>query len=99
MKALVPALFLVSLAAPAPAQYLRPHSPPPVYEVPAYPPPPPYRRHIRFGDKCDALLPTRDGPEQLVCPIIRAKPLGEPCACPPPRGYPWDRFIPGRTVR
>ena len=97
MKALFSALVLVSLAGPASAQYLRPHSPG-AYEVPVYPPPP-YRRHIRFGDKCDAVLPTRDGPAQLICPIIRAKPLGEPCACPPPRGYPRDRFIAGRTVR
>ena len=98
MRTLAVLLAVLSLATPASAQYLGPRNPPDgYYERPGYPPP--ERRHIRFGDRCDAVLRTRHGPERLSCPLIRAKPLGEECGCPPPRGYPGEGFIPGRTVR
>ena len=77
------------------AQYYPPgyYPPPPGY----YAPPP--RRVL--GGRCDARLPTAYGPRRLICDIVRAKPLGRPCACPPPRpppGYAPGPFVGGRVI-
>ena len=83
--------FLALAAGQASAQYY----PPPYREGPP-PPPPPYREG--YGDgyrrgppppggQCDAFLRTPYGPRRVVCPMGRAKPLGDECACPSPDGY------------
>lgn len=39
-----------------------------------------------LGRRCEAGLPTGYGTRPLICPIVRARPLGRPCVCPaPPR--------------
>ncbi len=90
------ALALIGLTGQATAQYYPP--PPPGY----YPPPPPAyyppRRRF-FGRQCDALLPTGYGPERTLCPLVRPRPLGEPCRCPPPPNYPPGPWPRGRVVR
>ena len=112
MKALLAVLAGIAAAAPAYAQYYQ--APPPgYYPAPGYDRPPGYERRREyederdfdrggFGRHCDAVLRTPEGPQHLVCRIVRPKPLGEECACPPPPpppGYEPGPFIGGRTVR
>ncbi len=88
---------LAAFTPPAQAQYYgdRPPPPPPgYYPRRGYEPEP-------FGRHCEAFLRTQYGPQRLVCRIIRAKPLGEECACPPPPpppGYAPGPYVGGRTV-
>ena len=103
MKMILAVVVGLCGAMPAFAQY---------YERPRYDGPPPgyyperpYREpryRVPFGRRCDAMLDTPYGPRQLICPIVEAKPLGEPCACPPPRpppGYRPGPFVSGTTIR
>ena len=112
MKVLLALAACLATVAPAYAQYYPPPPsyppPPPGYDRPPDYPPPGYGRpdygdrefpRERFGRRCDSVLRTREGPRQLICEIIRPKPLGEECACPPPPGYDPDRFVPGVTIR
>jgi hypothetical protein len=95
MKPCIAALTLFGLVAsavPADAQYYAP--PPPAYASPPYYAPPPV-----IGRHCEAFVPTQYGPRRLACRIIDPKPVGRPCACPPPPGYPPEPFIGGRTIR
>ena len=90
-------LGLAAFAGPAEAQYYREPPPPP----PGYYPPRGYEREP-FGRRCEAFLRTQYGPRRLVCRIIRAKPLGAECACPPPEpppGYAPGPYVGGRTIR
>ena len=93
------ALASFALVTPAYAQYYAPPPPPP---PPGYYPPPGYAPEPRFGRHCEVRLETREGPRGLVCRIIRPKPLGEECACPPPPpppGYAPGPYVGGRTIR
>ena len=86
---------LAGFSGSANAQY---YGAPPPRPPPGYYPPPAYER-VPFGRRCRAFVRTRHGPERVICRIIRAKPLGEPCACPPPPGYGPGPYVGGRTVR
>jgi hypothetical protein len=99
MKTILAILLGVCAAVPASAQYYE-RPPPGYYPAPAYVPPPP-RYRVPYGRRCDAVLETPYGPRQLICPIVDPKPLGEPCACPPPRvrGYPPGPYVGGQTIR
>ena len=102
MKTTLALLLLLGAAVPAAAQYYQPPPPPPpgYYPPPGGYPPPRYR--VPYGRRCDATMETPYGPRQLICPIVDPKPLGEPCACPPPRpprGYPPGPYVGGRTIR
>ena len=73
------------------------YEPPPAY----YEPPPPYYPSHALGGRCDSRLRTLDGPRRLVCDIVRPRPLGRPCVCPPPPpppGYPPGPYLNGRVV-
>lgn len=106
-------LAVLGAAPDAAAQY---DPPPPGYALPppAYPPrdyyepppayyeqPPPYYLPHTLGGRCDSRLRTVDGPRRLVCDIVRPRPLGRPCVCPPPPpppGYPPGPYLNGRVV-
>ena len=58
-------------------------------------------RRVALGSHCEAFIRTGYGPQRLFCPIVRAKPIGEDCACPAPREGPGDpdgSYVGGRTV-
>ena len=107
MKTILALVLVAGLAAPTAAQmtpvqyYERPPPPPGYYPAPGYYPPPPPRYRVPYGSRCDTMLETPYGPQQMICPIREPKPLGEPCACPPPRqrGYPPGPYVGGRTIR
>jgi hypothetical protein len=99
-------LALLGYAGQAAAQYgVAPSPPVPGYGVPGpalgYPPPGygerPFRR--RFGRRCDAFLPSAYGPRREFCLLIRPRPRGEPCHCPPPANYGPGPWLQGRVVR
>jgi hypothetical protein len=105
MKIIAALLVSVVTATAAVAQpyYAAPPPPPPpgYYPPPGYAPPP-YERPVEFGRRCEARLRTPEGPRRLVCEIIRPKPIGESCACPPPEpppGYAPGPYVGGRTIR
>jgi hypothetical protein len=55
-----------------------------------YYPPPPRGYGYGYGPpggQCDAFLRTPYGPRRVVCPMGRPRPVGAPCACPPPGPY------------
>ena len=82
---------------PAQAQYYAEPPPPP---PPGYYPPRGYEP-VPFGRRCEAFLQSRYGSQRVVCRIVRAKPLGEECACPPPPpppGYAPGPYVGGRTI-
>lgn len=92
-------LAMEGLAAPAQAQYYdyeAPRSyvegPPPGYRAPS---PRPGRE---LGGRCRVRLRTDIGRTRYVCPIVRAKAIGRPCACPPPRGARGP-FLDGVVIR
>lgn len=97
--------LLASLGVPtaADAQYNAPYGVPPpgYYEPPPpayYEPPPRYRA---LGGRCEVQLRTRSGPRREICEIVRPRPIGRPCACPPPPlppGYAPGPFINGRVI-
>ena len=103
-------LAVLGAAPDAAAQYYPPpgYPPPPGYRPPpaAYPPldyPTPgyYPPPRPFGERCSSRLPTAYGPRRLVCDIVRPRPLGRPCMCPPPPpppGYPPGPYLDGRVV-
>ena len=96
MKTILAALLTLATVAPAAAQYYeRPPPPPPGYYERGYNAPPRYR--ARFGRRCDTVMETRFGARQVICPIVEAKPVGAPCACPAPRGR--GGFVGGNTIR
>ncbi len=98
MKMILALAAFLAATGPAFAQYYAAPPPPP---PPGYYPPPGYGRRIEFGQRCDAVLHTPYGRRHVICEIIRPKPLGERCACPPPPpppGYPPGPFVGGRTV-
>ena len=107
MRTALLAVAALILSGPAMAQYYAPPPgyPPPGYAPPGYSPPPPYYPppppRGRFGSRCDAVIRTPYGPEQMICPLVEPKPLGFECACPAPRraGYAPGSFLPGRTIR
>lgn len=103
MKILLALLATAASVVPAAAQYYEDRRPPPPPGYYAAPPPPPYyeERRVPFGRHCEAFLRTGYGPRRLFCRIVDPKPLGEPCACPPPTppGYEPGPFVGGRTVR
>ena len=85
-------LAMLDAASDAAAQY---------YPPPAYYPPPGYGPRVALGGRCSARLPTAYGPRRLFCDIIRPRPLGRPCVCPPPApppGYPPGPYLNGRVV-
>jgi len=93
--------ILATLAAPdATAQYYGPrYAEPPPYVDPYRPPPGYYQPAL--GTRCDSRLPTGYGPRRLICDIVRPRPLGRPCVCPPPPpppGYPPGPYLNGRVV-
>ena len=53
-------------------------------------------RRVALGSHCEAFVRTGYGPQRLFCPIVRAKPIGEECACPADGS---DGYVGGRTVR
>ena len=87
--------------------YDRPNFDHPNYDRPNYDGPrgydprphdrPEYDR-ARFGGRCQAVMRTSAGPQQLFCRIVQPKPLGADCSCPTPPGY-GRRYVPGRTIR
>ena len=109
------ALALVGYAGQAAAQYdVGPPPPVPGYGVPV-PPPPSYApspdyappppgygegpfRH-GFGRRCDAFLPTAEGPRREFCFLDHPRPRGEPCRCPPPANYGPGPWLQGRVIR
>lgn len=85
-------------AYPPPA-YAPPVYPQPAYPPPAYPPPGYYRPpRAELGFRCDARLPTGYGAAPLICDIVRPRPVGRPCSCPPPPGYPRGELFGGRVI-
>ncbi|MEJ1975004.1 MAG: hypothetical protein WDN49_02040 [Acetobacteraceae bacterium] len=92
-KSIIAAALLGLGMSAAQAQYYappgRPYAPPP----PGYPRPP--------GFRCEATLPTRGGPRQIICPMREPRPVGAPCHCPPlppPPGYPWGPPLRGYMI-
>lgn len=53
------------------------------------------RRRVALGSHCEVFVRTGYGPQRLFCPIVRAKPVGEECACP---SSPDGSYASGRTV-
>ncbi len=53
------------------------------------------------GYRCDARFGTPYGRRGLVCPLVRAKPIGVGCRCVPPGppGHGFGRPIPGHVIR
>ncbi len=95
MRLILAAVLTLAAAAPAYAQY---YAPPRYYLGPGYGP----GYGPRYGRHCEAFAPSAYGPQRVYCPIVDAKPLGEDCACPPPRpppGYAPGPYVGGRTVR
>ena len=90
-----------------PPYYPRPYYPPPYYPPPDreyYPPPDYYERPPlrELGTRCNSRLPPGYSARRLVCDIVRPRPLGQPCVCPPPEpppGYPPGPYLDGRVVR
>jgi len=76
----------------------------PEYAAPGYyppPPPPPPPPPYQLGGRCDAWAPTTYGSGRLICDIIRPRPLGLPCICPPPLpppGYAPGPYLNGRVI-
>lgn len=100
-RALCLSIVAASMGAPAAeAQYYRPPYYPPPYPEP-YPPgyyPPPRRA---LGERCDSRLPPGYAQRRLICDIVRPRPLGQPCVCPPPPpppGYPPGPYLNGRVI-
>jgi hypothetical protein len=91
-------LVAVAAAPAAVAQdYAQYYPPPGYYPPPAYYPRPAYR----LGGRCNARVPTAYGPRRLICAIIRPRPIGRRCVCPPPPpppGYPPGPYLNGRVV-
>ena len=76
--------------------------PPPGYDRDRPPPGYDRERRVAFGRHCEVFLRSGYGPQRLVCPIIREKPIGEDCACPTPSevpGGPPGPYAGGVTVR
>lgn len=98
MALLLGGLAAGGIAAPAHAQYYD-ETPRPYYEgpPPRYRGPPP-RRVVDLGDRCRVRLRTDIGRTRYVCPIVQAKPVGAPCACPPPRGYGPGPYLDGIVI-
>ena len=48
--------------------------------------PPPYG-YGPPGSRCNAFFRTPYGPQHVVCPMGRAKPVGAGCVCPSPDPY------------
>ena len=102
-------LVIASLAAPdAVAQYYPGYDPyyyyprqyPPPY-APPYPPPGYYPPRVELGGRCNTWTPAAYGPSRLICDIIRPRPIGRPCVCPPPPsppGYPPGPYLNGRVI-
>ena len=59
-------------------------------------------RRVVLGGRCEVFLNTGYGPQRLICRIIRAKPIGQDCACPTlpdgPNGPPGP-YAGGHTVQ
>ena len=101
-------LGLAGLAQPARAQYPYDDTPRPYYDGPprgfrddgpprGYRGPPP--RGVReFGQRCRVRLQTDIGRTRYVCPIVRARVVGRPCVCPPPRGYGPGPYLDGIVI-
>ena len=92
-------LGAVGLMQPAHAQYRYDETPRPYYEEPprGYRGPPP-RVTREFGQRCRVRLRTDIGRTRYVCPIVRARVVGRPCACPPPRGYGPGPYLDGIVI-
>ena len=109
MRRLVMMLFLVALAsgeltAPAQAQYRYDDryddTPRPYYEEEprrGYRDVPP-RAERDLGQRCRVRLRTDIGRTRYVCPIVRARVVGRPCVCPPPRGYGPGPYLDGIVI-
>lgn len=70
----------------------------PVQPVQYYEPYPPRGYYGRpLGGRCEAVLPTGYGARPLICPIVRARPLGRPCVCPAPPRFGGGSFE-GRVI-
>lgn len=98
---LVGGLIAGGLATPAHAQYYGyDETPRPYYDGPprGYRPLPP--RPVReLGQRCRVRLRTDVGRTRYVCPIVRARVVGQPCVCPPPRGYGPGPYLDGVVIR
>lgn len=86
----------MGVAGTASAQYYPPG--------PGYYPPAPgyygeYYRPRPLGDRCEVWehLPYERG-RRAFCRIVRARPLGAPCECPPPAAFPNHPWSHGRVV-
>ena len=100
---LLAALALAGLAQPAQAQYPYEYddTPRPYYDGPPRGyrdrgPPPRFARE--FGQRCRVRLQTDIGRTRYVCPIVRARVVGRPCVCPPPRGYGPGPYLDGIVI-
>jgi hypothetical protein len=90
-------LAALVVAPDAVAQYYPSQYYPAPYPPPGYYPPPAYR----LGGRCNARVPTAYGPRRLICDLIRPRPVGRPCICPPPPpppGYPPGPYLNGRVI-
>ena len=68
------------------------------YSRPYYPPPRSSYDTGRLGTRCDAVFWSSYGQRQTVCPLYERRPVGAPCRCPPPPGYPPSRYADGQTI-
>lgn len=86
------------MATPAHAQYYD-QTPRPYYDGPprGYRDLPP-RRVRDLGQRCRVRLRTDIGRTRYVCPIVRARVVGRPCVCPPPRGYGPGPYLDGVVI-
>ena len=50
-----------------------------------------------LGRRCEAGLPTDYGVRPLICPIVRARPIGQACVCPAPPRFGGGNFE-GRVI-
>ncbi len=108
-RVLLAAVALAGLTLPAQAQYPYEYdeTPRPYYDGPprgyrGEPPPgyrePPPRFARDLGQRCRVRLRTDIGRTRYVCPIVRARPVGRPCVCPPPRGYGPGPYLDGVVI-
>ena len=58
----------------------------------------PPRAERDLGQRCRVRLRTDIGRTRYVCPIVRARVVGRPCVCPPPRGYGPGPYLDGIVI-
>ena len=51
------------------------------------------------GFRCNASFPFRGMQQTLVCNMNQPRPVGSPCSCPPPAGFPVGGQMPGQVIQ